>query len=252
VAVNASRAMEKEMRGLMQRSVKEGEVSPRFDSGLAVWTASHPLTGADMRRESVLGSDWKALGVSDASVTSQVGNMRRTLRGLTLRLGYLNETLSDQLRWNAQLLTDEALASPRGDSLFGAGNKALRSAGDLAATMPELIARERGAVMAGVDRERVLAMADVDHQRVETLHALTAERVAISATLTSERQAVMAGIGAERIAALRSADRIAQRTIGRTEAMVTRLLLEGVIATVLIIASGAAAAVYVAKQKRAV
>jgi hypothetical protein len=250
VAVNSSRAMEHDMTGLLRRSSKEDDLSPRADSTLNAWVELHPITGTEMQRQSVLGADWRLLGVSNTSLASQVVSMNRTIRGMTLRLGYINETLSSQLRWNAQLLTLEALESPRGDSLFGASNKALRSAGDLAATMPDLIAHERGAVMAGIDRERVLAMSDVDRQRVETLHALTTERLAIEAAIQREREAVMSGITAERIAAFKTADSVAQRTIGRTESMVTRLLWEGVIATVLIIVAGAAAAVYVVKAKR--
>ena len=101
--------------------------------------------------------------------------------------------------------------SPRGDSLFTTGTGALRSAGLLADSAPAIIARERLALLAGIDRERILALADVDRQRIETLRDLTAERLALEATIDAQRKALMADVRAERIATLLAADSLTQR-----------------------------------------
>jgi hypothetical protein len=251
VAVDASQRMQREVVGLMQRSMKGNELPAEATARLAAWTAEHPMTGPDLQRASVLGADWTVLGASNESVVGTVVNMDRTLRGLALRLGYLNETLSAQLRWNAQLLADEMVNSPRGDSLLRPGASTIRAVGDLAAGAPELLARERVAVLAGVDRERVLALADIDRQRVETLHAISGERVAITATLDSERVAVMAGLTKERIAALHGVDSIAQAQISHTEAALTRLLWEGVFGALIVVAALTLGGMFVVRQRRA-
>ncbi len=136
VAVHASESMQRQLLGLMQRSTKTGELTPQATERLAAWTGQHPITGPDMQRESVLGADWQALGATDQSIAGTVANMDRVLRGLTLRLGYLNETLSMQLRWNAQLLTDEMMNSPRADSMLRPGTSTIRALGDLAVGAP--------------------------------------------------------------------------------------------------------------------
>lgn len=129
VAVDASQRMQREVVGLMQRSVKGNELPAEATARLAAWTAEHPMTGPDLQRASVLGADWTVLGASNESVVGTVVNMDRTLRGLALRLGYLNETLSAQLQWNAQLLADEMVNSPRGDSLLRPGASTIRAVG---------------------------------------------------------------------------------------------------------------------------
>jgi hypothetical protein len=249
VAVSASQRMQRDVVGMLQRNMKTGELSARSTEALAAWTAAHPITGSDFQRPSVLGADWRALGASDQTVTSTVASMDRTMRGLALRLGYLNESMSMQLRWNAQLLTDEMMNSPRADSMLRPGTSTIRALGDLAEGAPELIARERAAVLTGVDRERVLALADIDRQRIETLHALTGERLAITATLDTERVAVVAALSKERIAALHDVDSIAQLQIHHTEAMFTRLLWETVLGALLVVAAITAGRLYTMRQR---
>jgi hypothetical protein len=250
VAVGASQQMQRDVVALMARSMKNGQLPPRFTERLADWTAKHPITGPDFQRESILGADWQALGATDQSLTGTVANMDRTLRGLALRLSYLNETLSAQLRWNAQLLTTEMMNSPRADSMLRPGTSTIRALGDLATGAPDLIARERVAVLAGVDRERVLALSDIDRQRVETLRALTGERLAITTTLDSERVMVVAALDKQRVAALVGVDSVARAQIGHAEAAATRLLWEGVFGALLVVAALTAGGVVVARARR--
>ena len=249
IAVNASRNMKEQMLAAIRRTMKNGQISEDALGRMDAWAARHPLVGPDMQRQSILGADWDPLAAANGSIGQTVVSMNRTLRGVTLRLGYLNETLADQMRWNAQALMGAALGPHGGDSLLASGAITMRAMGDLATDAPALVARERTALLAGVDRERALTLANVDRQRVETLRALDGERVALSATLTAERVAVLTGIDAERIATMRSADSLAQRAIGRTETMVTRLLWEGAAATLLIIIAIALATLFVGRRR---
>ena len=251
IAVNASHAMVIHMHEALLRTTKNGQLSDQAVDRMNTWVARHPLVGPDMQRQSILGAEWDPLTASNGNITETVGSMNRTLRGVTLRLGFLNETLADQMRWNAQALMGQALGPHGGDSLIASGAITMRAVGDLATDAPGLVARERTALLAGVDRERALTLADVDRQRLETLRAVDGERVALSATLAAEREAVLKGIEAERVATMRSADSLTQRVIGRTESMVTRVLWEGAAATLLIVVAVAMATLFVGRRQDA-
>ena len=192
LAVNASHDMVAQMNAAVLRTTKNGQISEEALYWMNSWVARHPLVGPQMQRQSILGADWDPLTAANGNITQTVSSMNRTLRGVTLRLGYLNETLADQMRWNAQALMSQALGPHGGDSLLASGAITMRAMGDLAADAPTLVARERTALLAGVDRQRALTLADVDRQRLETLRAVDGERVAMSATL-----AAGAGSGAQ-------------------------------------------------------
>jgi hypothetical protein len=251
IAVNASHEMVTQLAAAVLRTTKNGQVSEKAVDQMHTWVAQHPLVGPSMQRQSILGADWDPLTAANGSISETVVSMNRTLRLVTLRLGYLNESLADQMRWNAQALMGQALGPHGGDSLIASGAITMRAMGDLATDAPTLVARERTALLAGVDRERALTLADVDRQRLETLRALDGERLAMSATIAAEREAVLKGIEAERTATMRSADSLTQRVIGRTESMVTRLLWEAAAATLLIVAAIAIATLVVGRRKDA-
>jgi len=251
IAVNASRTMASDIAASLRRSLTGGALSPGFADTLRYWASRHPIHGPYLRRESVLGASWDALGVSSTSLVDVVGTMDRTLRGITLRLGTINESLAEQMRWNAQLMSDEALSSPRGDSLFTTGTGALRSAGLLADSATSLIARERIALLAGIDRQRVLALADVNRQRLETMRDITIERIAVESLIAVQRRALMADVHAERIATMLAVDSLAQRTIDRSAAAVSRLVWLGAIALFLVASVVAGGTLYITGRRRA-
>lgn len=212
IAVAAAADAERAAKGLVDGSVKDGQLSPQSDSYLRRWAAAHPMQGPALRRASLLSSDWKALGVSEQSLAATVGNVDRTLTNITYRLSYLNESLAEQARWNAELAGGDALRAPRVDSLLGSGTTTLRSVGLFADDFPTLLDREREALMRDVDRQRILAFQDI-----------AAQRVALQAALNQERATLMSEVREERIAAFRSVDSVAVRTIEQSGAMLRRL-----------------------------
>ncbi len=231
IAVAAAAACERSALALVQGNLKSGQLSGRSEAYLRKWAAEHPMSGPALRRASILSSDWKALGISDNSLTATVGNMDRTLSNITYRLSYLNETLSAQARWNAELAAGDAMNSPRFDTILGTGTAALRSVGTLADTLPPLIDIQREALMREIDRERILAFQDISVQRVALMEALSRERAALIDQLQQER-----------IASFVSADSLAQRSIDRTIAAVRQLVLElaaaALVVSVVLLAGG--------------
>jgi len=223
IAVAAAGAAEREATGLVASSLKGGRLSASAEANIRTWAAGHRLQGPAFRRASVLASDWQALGLSDDSFVATVGNVDRTLVNISYRLSYLNETLAEVVRWNAELAAEQALATPRIDSLFGTGTGTLRSLGTLADAAPALIDSLREAMMRDIDRERVEMMRDVDRQRVLAFQDLSVQRVALEAALTVERKALMEQLGQERVGLFLSVDSLAQRSIDKSMAMLGRL-----------------------------
>jgi len=223
IAVAAATEAERAARAVANSSVKSGEVSPKFDSAVRDWASTHPMQGPALRRPSLLSSDWKALGVSEKSVAAAIGNIERTLQNVNYRLSYLNETMVSLARWNAELAGDDALASPRIDSLLGTGTATLRSVGALADTMPGWLDLQRMALMRDIDRQRLLAFEDI-----------AAQRVALQEALDQERATLMTQVRDERVAAFLSIDSVTVRTLERSAVMLRRLVLEITVAAVLV------------------
>ncbi len=223
IAVAAAAVAERTALALVQGNLKSGHLSEQSAAYVRNWAAEHPMSGPALRRASILSSDWKALGISDNSLTATVGSIDRTLSNLTYRLSYLNETLAAQARWNAELAGGEAMRAPWVDSLVGAGTSTLRSVGMLADDLPALIAREREALMRDIDRQRMLAFQDI-----------AVQRVALEAALNQERLILMSEVREERIAAFRSVDSIAVRTLANTGAMLRRVVFQVTISALLV------------------
>ena len=237
IAVAAAREAEQAVLDLGRRVMQGGEIPAAVEANMRQWAASHPMQGPALRRASILDSDWKALGLSDRSLTATIGNMDRTMVNISYRLSYLNETLAMVVRWNAELVAEQAMHTPTADSLLGAGTGTLRSVGTLADGFPALLDRQREALMHDIDLERVAMMRDLDRQRVLAFQDLAVQRVALEAALTAERKSLMEQVGQERAAAFLSADSVAQRSIDRSGTMLRRLAWEAALGALTVVAA---------------
>jgi hypothetical protein len=235
IAVAAAREAEREAVALLSSALQSGQRADSSEVKMTAWAASHPMTGPALRRASILESDWAVLGISSSSIGASIGNVDRTMVNLTYRLSYLNETMAEEVRWNAQLAAEQAMHAPRVDSLVGASTATLRSVGTLSDEAPALIDREREAMMRDIDGERVAMMRDIDRQRVLAFQDLAAQRVALEAALSAEGKVLMERVGQERVASFLSADSLTQRSIERAGAVVRRLVWESALATGLIV-----------------
>jgi len=220
VVLAAADAMVADARRTAGRTVSSGEVPPESVRALHDWAASHPIRGAEMRRESLLASDWSILGLHESSLFGTVASVDRSLLTVSHRLGYINEGLMKQVRWNAELMADDALAAPRVDTLLSALTATTAAMADLLRDAPSTLDR----VMEDLSARKRAEMAALDRQRVETLAALERQRVETLAALADERAAALEALRSERVATLASVDSIAQRTIDHAEVVVARML----------------------------
>nr|NIQ52183.1 hypothetical protein [Gemmatimonadota bacterium]NIU64144.1 hypothetical protein [Actinomycetota bacterium]NIW25945.1 hypothetical protein [Actinomycetota bacterium]NIX18534.1 hypothetical protein [Actinomycetota bacterium] len=175
----ATEAMVADARRTAGRTVASGEVPAESLRALHDWAARHPIRGVEMRRRSLLASDWSVLGLHESSLFGTVASVDRSLLSVLHRLGYINEGLMKQVRWNAELMADDALAAPKVDSILSSLIATTRAMGDLLSDAPatldrvmeDLSARKR-VEMAALDRQRAETLATLERQRVETLAAL--------------------------------------------------------------------------------
>jgi hypothetical protein len=142
--------------------------------------------------------------------------MNRTVAGMYDRLGYMNESLLKQVRWNTALMVADATESPEIRPTVSATNRALDRIATLAEVTPGLV-DSMGAGMISILRE----------ERIATIEALGAERTAVMKGVSDERMAVIAAVRDERLAVLTAADAIAERSVERTERAVRRLMFLG-------------------------
>jgi hypothetical protein len=224
IAVAAAADAERAAMGLVSGSLERGRLSVAAEANLRQWAADHPMQGPALRRASVLSSDWKALGFSDNTLAATLGSVDRTLVNISYRLSYMNETLAEEARWNAELEATQVMRTPLVDSLLGASTATLRSVGTLADDLPTLLDGQREAVMREINQQRVLAFQEI-----------AAQRQAIEAALSRERAALMEEVRQERIAAFLAADSLAQRSIDRTGAMLRQLILELTVGALIVV-----------------
>jgi len=218
------------------------------------WAALHPLRGGQLARESVLSSDWKALSISETSLTGTVASVQRNLIGVNNRLGYLNEGIFKRVLWQSELV-----AGDLGQPLLARGRGAIKDA--ISEGITEAIAEQAKQVLGAVDvqrvatlssltAERVAAFDDIATERRAVLEGISQERLATLAALQDEQVRVLEAIQEERRAAFSSMDSVTQRSIDHAGRVVGRLLLWIVVATIGLAILVGFGAVWVARSVR--
>ena len=240
IALAAARQIAFETRRTFQRSVRSGEVPPEAIEAVPAWASSHPIRGAEMHRESLLSSDWNALGIEESSLPGTVASLNQSVLRITQRLGYVNESMLKQVRWHAELMAGTVLRVPRTDSLLGSLQATSAAIGTALSDAP-----------ADLYRARELVSRDLREQQVAAFAALDRQRVATVAALADERLAAFAALRAERVATLAAVDSMTQRSIDRLGAVATPMIRSFVAAIGLLVAALAIGVVAVVRALHA-
>ncbi len=212
IAIAAADTIEGVVRALIAGIRTTNTIAPAADARVEAWAAQHPIYGPAMHRESVLASDWQALGVHSQSLGSAVARVEQSLTDANQRLGYMNEGLLDRVTWQAQLAASTAPVTDRLDTLAGDVSIAMRRIAVFATGAPSRFEEERRELFAAIDGERA-----------RVFESITAQRVAIADDLRTGRQAVFDDLRRERVATLVQADSITQQSIDRADAAARRL-----------------------------
>ena len=179
----------------------------RFES----WAREHPLESSFSTRASVT-TLMAGLRAEERDAFAAVGAVTETVENLSERLNTYANLLPRQARWQAELLAADLAAQYDVEGLLsevralgGVAQRAddlMSQVPDLlgGSSIPELVADERRAVLAGVGEERTLA-----------LEFMTEERLAVLAALRDERIAALEALRQERIATLQEAEALRKR-----------------------------------------
>ncbi len=235
MALAASDTLQRLAGAVAGRVVGSGDTLSRVGRSIRDWADQHPLRGGELVRPSVLSSDWKALSITETSLTGTVASVQRNLLGINSRLGYLNEGMLKRVQWQAQL-----------------------AAGDL---IPPLLERGRAALMQnladqgrqislGVDAQRRAIFSALAGERSAVMDRITDERVAVVDAIRAEREAVLQAVDAERQAAVASIDSIAQLSIDHAGSVLGGLLLRAFLAFTALVAVIALGALWLVRTRR--
>lgn len=183
------------------------------------WAAEHPLTGPLITRDSTVPLLASVTDISKMSALGAAATLMQDTRDIAARVDLYAATLPRQARWQAELLMEQAATAPPLQSAVGELNRTvdiLDRMGGLAERMPALVARERVAVLDGLDRSR-LSLQDF----------ASGERRALMVDVGHEREAVLAAIHSERVEALQQIDAMGVRWVDhafdRTDRLVDRV-----------------------------
>jgi len=227
VALAAAERMEREALHFMHANAPGDTLRTRTIERMDAWAAAHPFQSLRFTRESAAAEFEELLGLSGGSLGATVGDMNRTVAGMYDRLGYMNESMLKQVRWNTALMVADATESPTIRPTLSATNRALERLGTLAETTPGLL-----------DSMGAAAIITLREERMAAIEALSAERTAVMKGVSEERLAVIAAVRDERLAILAAADAVAARAIEQTERAARRLMWLGA-ALIALLAIGA-------------
>jgi hypothetical protein len=216
VALTAAQRMESEAVQFMSTNAPGDTLRSRTIERMHAWAGAHPFQSLRFTRESAAAEFAELLGLSGGGLGATVGDMNRTVAGMYDRLGYINESMLKQVRWNSELMVADAMKGPAIRPTLAATNTALERLGSLAESAPLMLDSMGAATVTTVREERIAA-----------IQALSAERTAVMEGVAQERIALIAAVHEERLAILASADQIAAKSIERSERAARRLMFLG-------------------------
>src|SRR5262245_53852120 len=162
------------------------------------WVAAHPIDRVPLNRSSPAGELAIILRSQGTGIGAAVGGMQESLARLEFRLSLANEYTVKEAAWLAQLATLDVAASPAAADLHGT----LASTRGLVEGAPDLL-----------QRERLALLADLDRQRRETIAAVAQEREILVAIEARERATVLDALDEQRRRVMLDADSLRMRAV---------------------------------------
>lgn len=198
------------------------------------WAAEHPLTGPLVTRESTVPLLATVTYISRMSPLRAAAALMEDTRDIVARVDLYAASLPRQARWQAELLLAEAATAPPLQAVVGELDRTvgiLDRMGRLAEGVPALVARERAAVLDGLERSR-LSLQDF----------ASGERQALMAGVGHEREVVLAALHAERVETLEQIDAMGYRWVehafDRADRLVDRVFLRVLVLAGLLLLGG--------------
>lgn len=213
------------------KTLKEG--SPY----IMAWVTDHPIESLRFNRVSIIPLLAEVTKTRGRGAGAVMGSLDEGIGDLSDRLKIYADTMPNQARWQAELLIDDLLRSGELDRVLddfgrlGELNASLEELtdplGELAATAPELVEREREILLEALRQERRVLTGFVDGQRAATFEGIGAERQAVLAFAREERIAAIDQLHQERLDIMAELEeltgKVLDASVERTEKLIDHL-----------------------------
>ena len=208
IALEASRSLEKTVGDLGLKIRTDGQDSP-IQSELQAFASENQIERGFTYRHTVVPVLDKFLGQEEMDALQTVGSLVVKVEDISYQVARYMDLMTKQARWQAELiLTDTDIVTD-----IKSGTASLDELGSAAAQMmpileqtPNMVAREREALLSALRDERTGVLKDIDRQRIETLIYLTKERLAATSDMRSMQSVLMDLMSKERAAVMGSID----------------------------------------------
>lgn len=200
------------MRALTYALAPDSATAGRGENAAQRWSDGHPIESLAFARQTMTATAASAITGGDMSAFAAVGRLDQNVSDLNARVAMLMTYMPKQIRWEAQMLTEQMLGRPQVDTVMASVASLTRSVERVTVvveSLPGLADWQRRAIMEGIAAERV-----------EILRAVTAERVASFQAVADQVTRLLTGIAEERVAALKETEGILARTVQHSQSTV--------------------------------
>ncbi len=204
IAITTSRSLELQILNMIkQRVLPEGfgEAVDFVDN----WVREHPIKTQFFTRDSTLPLLTDVYRASPKGTFATVGSIDQGIENIADRIAFLSDTLPREVRWQAEYLMETALSGQKLEETLNNVNTLVKSVDRMARVIeksPELIERERTAVLAEIQKERKAVLESISEQRIETIREVNKEIIEVIKALQEERLATVKDLRNERIETL--------------------------------------------------
>ena len=209
IALDASRRLEKNLFGIVANNQADNIAKPLYKD-LQSFAQKHPLARDFLYRESVVPVLGSEIGMEEIGAIEMVGSLAVSIDDIAHQFSLYIILLTKQARWQAELVMADATQDLDIQKSMASLNDLLAAVNRITPVLenaPDLISRERVALLKSLRQERIEVLANIERQRLETLTFLERQRLAITDDIQSERRMIMDILQSERKAILESIDK---------------------------------------------
>jgi hypothetical protein len=227
IAIDAVRRMETEVMELGRLVTDKADISEPREL-VHSWAKEHPIQSPLFHRESVVKEFADLVAKPELSALGAVSRVSLGIEYFAAWLGVYSEHLPRQARWQAELLiadvNEEGGINVKVSELAKLTDP-LERVIPIVEKSPEIIARERDALLNALRKERMAVFESINEQRVATLESIDEQRISTLEWFDKQRIATIAAIRQERIDATKDIEAISSRIVD-TGLMSTERLID--------------------------
>ena len=264
IALEASQKLESLVMKLGESVSANSNITPTRDK-IRVWAHDNPIERDFIYRNTTVPVLGKMLGDEELGTFQTVGSIGITVEEVSYRMGVYLHLLTKQARWQAELImkgTDDKPSIQDGLETLDELGSFINRIAPLLEQTPDLIIRERKAILKAIQKERIEVLANINQQRLDILKYMTGiqstvtkdlinERRIILDTLLSERKNILKSIDEQRVATLVEIEsvgnRVVDKVLNQTKPVIDYIFIRVLQVLAVLLVSGMVGAVIVTR-----